>query len=110
MRMKEDAAAQALAEELGVVLNGDIREMRINPDATTWEALQVKTDAAMEKVAASSFATDPTVAKGLERYKEFVAEYHEAKASGGVSTDPDAEPTATPAGAAGGDPPKEETE
>jgi hypothetical protein len=108
MRMKDDPEAQALAEDLGLVLNGDIRDMRINPDGSTWDGLQAKTDAAMDKVSSSRFASDPTVAKGLERYKEFVAEYHEAKASGGVAADPDAEPPATPGAAAGGDPPKEE--
>jgi hypothetical protein len=111
MRMGDDAAAQALAEDVGVVLNGDIRTMRLDPDSTNWDDLQVKTDAAIAQVAASSFAKDPTISKSLERYQEFVAEYHEAKASGGTpAADPDAEPPATPGGAAGGDPPKEETE
>lgn len=103
MRMKDDPNALAMAEELGAVANGDLRAMRLDPDSISWEDLESKTSAIMDKVAASEFAKDPTVAKSLERYKEFVAEYHTAKANEGKAPEgsPDGEQGSAEDGAEG---------
>ncbi|MEQ1503772.1 MAG: hypothetical protein ABMB14_16145 [Myxococcota bacterium] len=84
MKTKDNPDAVALADEIKTLSNAELRQIRLDPDAVTWDQLQSKTDPMIAKVAASSFATDPTIAKALERYKQFVAEYHEVKANGGT--------------------------
>lgn len=81
MRLKDDPAALALAEEVGAVSNSELRTIRLDPDTVTWDELEAKMQPAIDKVTASSYASDPTIAKALERYKQFVAEYHDAKAN-----------------------------
>jgi hypothetical protein len=70
--------AKAMAEEVAATL-GELRTIRLDPDAMTWAEMQTKTDAMIAKVAASPFATDPSITKSLERYKQFIAEYEQAK-------------------------------
>jgi hypothetical protein len=70
--------AKALAEEIAATM-GELRTIRLDPDAMTWTEMQTKTDAMIAKVVASPFASDPSITKSLERYKQFIAEYEQAK-------------------------------
>ncbi|MEZ4237512.1 MAG: hypothetical protein R3F59_15475 [Myxococcota bacterium] len=99
-RMKDDPGAKALSDEVGKVANGEIRTMRMDPDSIDWDSLQRATDAVIQQVRQSPYASDPTIAKALERYGETVTEYHQTKENGGTPpVDPDREPPATPGGA-----------
>lgn len=98
--MKEGSEpAKALAEEIGTLMNEDLRKIRLDPDAVPWPALETRMDETVAHVQASPFASDETITKSLSRYKEFIAEYHQAKSTEGTA------PADIPAGAPAGTPP-----
>jgi hypothetical protein len=70
--------AKALADEVAATM-GELRTIRLDPDSMTWEEMQAKTDAMIAKVAASPYSKDPSITKSLERYKQFITEYEQAK-------------------------------
>lgn len=87
--------ATALSDEINVLM-GDLRTLRNDPSAMPWAEVEAKMNTAAEKVAASRFASDPTVTQGLDRYKTILAEYHAAASAPpeGDKTEPQPEPAA----------------
>lgn len=95
--MKEGSEpAKALAEEVGSLMNDDLRKVRLDPDSVPWADLEKEMDATVATIAASPFASDETIARSLGRYKEFIDEYHSAKAPVPPGTPSDAPPGAPP--------------
>lgn len=83
------AEAKALADEVAATM-GEIRTIRLDPDAMTWEEMKTKTDAMIAKIEASKFASDPSIIKSLERYRQFIGEYEQAKSGQPVPGSSDA--------------------
>ena len=82
--------AKALADELNQGVLTDLRAIRTEEDSrAAMDALEPDMVAAREKVGASAWASDPTVAQALTRYDALLTEYHQALDSQGVGTAPE---------------------
>lgn len=82
--------AKALADEIAATM-AELRNMRTNPDGMAWADLQSKTDAMINKVAASPYGSDESIVKSITKYKGFIAEYEAAKSGAPIPGTPEGE-------------------